>query len=85
MYFYELLTRPGCGLCDQARPLILEEVSRVGGSIAEVDIDSDDGLTRDYGLRIPVLRAPGGEIVIEGVIEARPLRKALRRYRGKRS
>jgi len=57
----------------------------VGGSIAEVDIDSDDGLTRDYGLRIPVLRAPGGEIVIEGVIEAGPLRKALRRYRGKRS
>lgn len=81
MYFFEFLTRPGCGLCDRARPLVHSEVFRVGGSLSEVDIDSDDRLTRDYGLRIPVLRASGGEVLAEGVFDARSLRRALRRYR----
>jgi Glutaredoxin-like domain (DUF836) len=73
------LIRPGCHLCDEARPVVEKAVRRVGGSILEVDIDQDDALTRDYGLRVPVLLGPGDIVVAEGSIEARPLRRAIRR------
>lgn len=53
-------------------------VERVDGTLEELDIDSDDALTRDYALRIPVLIAPGGQVLAEGRIEAKPLRRALR-------
>ena len=54
-------------------------MERVSGTIHEVDIDDDDALTRDYGLRVPVLLGPGDIVVAEGRIEARPLRRALPR------
>ncbi len=54
-------------------------MSSVGGTIHEVDIDTDDALTRDYGMRVPVLLGAGDVVVAEGKIEARSLRKALRR------
>ena len=75
---FEFLTRPGCHLCDQARPLVLAEVERKGGSVREVDIDTDDRLIEEFGLRIPVLRAPGGEVVAEGPIDRRSIRSGLR-------
>jgi hypothetical protein len=75
----EFLTRPGCHLCDEARPLVKREVERRGGVLEEVDIDGDDALTRDFGLRVPVVLGPGDVVLAEGVIEARPLRRALRR------
>jgi hypothetical protein len=46
--------------------------------VEEVDIDGDDVLTRDYGLRVPVVLGPGDVVLAEGRIEARPLRRALR-------
>jgi len=76
---FRFLIRSGCHLCDEARPVVKEAVERVGGTIHEVDIDDDDALTRDYGLRVPVLLGPGDIVVAEGRIEARPLRRALRR------
>ena len=72
------LTRSGCHLCDQARPLVEQAVRSVGGTVEEVDIDGDDVLTRDYGLRVPVVLGPGDVVLAEGRIEARPLRRALR-------
>lgn len=54
-------------------------MTSIGGTIREVDIDTDDALTRDYGLRVPVLLGPGDTVLAEGKIEARPLRKALGR------
>lgn len=75
---FEFLTRPGCHLCDQARPLVLAEVARRGGSVREVDIDTDDRLIKEFGSRIPVLRAPGGELVAEGLIDRRSIRRGLR-------
>lgn len=40
-----------------------------GGHLSEVDIDEEDDLVRDFGLRIPVVRV-GGEVVAEGRIES---------------
>jgi hypothetical protein len=48
--------------------------------IEEVGIDADDVLTRDYGIRVPVVVGPGGVVLAEGVIEAKALRQALRRF-----
>jgi hypothetical protein len=50
--------------------------------VEEVDIDGDDILTRDFGLRVPVLLGPGDVVLAEGVIEAKTLRRALRRLAG---
>jgi Glutaredoxin-like domain (DUF836) len=76
---FRFLIRAGCHLCDEARPVVEKAVASVGGTILEVDIDNDDALTRDYGLRVPVLLGPGDIVVAEGTIESRSLRRALRR------
>ncbi len=78
-FVVKFLTKSGCHLCDEARPLVKREVIRRGGSLEEVDIDTDDVLTRDFGLRVPVLLGPGDVVLAEGVIEAGSLRRALRR------
>lgn len=56
-------------------------VRRRGGIIEEVDIDADDTLSRDYGLRIPVLLGPDEVVIAEGRIESDSLRRALRGWR----
>jgi hypothetical protein len=38
-----------------------------GMSVREVDIDTDDALTRDFGVRIPVVRV-GAVVVAEGTV-----------------
>jgi hypothetical protein len=53
--------------------------------VQEVDIDSDDLLVKEYGMRIPVLLSPDGQVVAEGLIEAGSLRRSLRRYGNRRS
>ncbi len=72
------LTRPGCHLCDDARPLVTAEGARSGVTIMELNIEEDDGLVTLYGLRIPVVLGPGDEIVAEGVInDEKSLRRAI--------
>lgn len=76
----KFLTRPGCHLCDQARSLVSAEAAKAGARVEEIDIDSDSALTRDYGLRVPVVLSPGGEVLAEGEItDRRKLRSALRK------
>lgn len=69
------LEREGCHLCDDALAL-LDELGVT--SIERVDIDHDDALVRDFGLRIPVLLDDSGRVLAEGVFERRTLKKALR-------
>jgi hypothetical protein len=74
-------TRHGCHLCDEARSVVEKTVRSAGGVVEEVDIDADDLLTRDYGVRVPVVVGPSGMVLAEGVIEAKALRRALRRIK----
>ena len=74
----KFLVRVNCHLCDDARPIVDDEVGRAGGIVVEVDVDSDDVLVRDYGMRIPVVLAPDGSVLDEGLIDRKRLRKALR-------
>ena len=57
-----LYARPGCHLCDDARAVIEEARAEVAFVFQEVDIESDDALVRDYGLRIPVVAIDGDEV-----------------------
>jgi thiol-disulfide isomerase/thioredoxin len=77
-FVVKFYTRAGCHLCDEARPVVEKTVRAAGGVVEEVDIDDDDLLTRDYGVRVPVVIGPGDVVLAEGVIEARTLRKTLR-------
>ena len=74
------LTRAGCHLCDDARPLVVEVAGEAGATLEEVDVDEDDTLLALYGMRIPVLLAPGDLVLAEGIIDDRQdLRLALQR------
>lgn len=56
-----MYSRPGCGLCDEARRVILGERERTPFRYEEVDISGDDALELEYGIRIPVVLIDGEE------------------------
>lgn len=64
----EFLTRSGCHLCEEAAPRVGRSARFAGVRVVEVDIESDDDLLRDFGMRIPVVRY-GGEVVAEGRVD----------------
>lgn len=58
-----LLTRPGCHLCEEMKAGIAPLVARLGGTLAEVDVDADPALSERFGLEIPVLLDAEGRVV----------------------
>jgi glutaredoxin len=56
-----LYSRPGCGLCDEARAVILAERERTDFEFSERDVTGDDALELEYGIRIPVVLIDGQE------------------------
>ena len=57
-----MYSRQTCGLCDEARAVVLAERDHGARfSFREVLIDGDDGLERTYGLRVPVVEVDGRE------------------------
>ncbi|MEA1902583.1 MAG: glutaredoxin family protein [Actinomycetota bacterium] len=71
--------RDGCHLCDDARPLVEWAATRSGVRLTEVDIDTDNALVGLYGMRIPVVLGPNGEVLAEGIIQdKKALREAIR-------
>jgi hypothetical protein len=57
-----LYARDGCHLCDEARRVIGEIRGSVRFDFTEIDIETDDSLIRDYGIRIPVVTVDGEEL-----------------------
>jgi hypothetical protein len=72
-----LYSRPGCGLCDEAREVILAERARTPFAFDEVDISGDDALELDYGIRVPVVVLDGSE-AFEIRVEPRAFAAAVR-------
>jgi hypothetical protein len=56
-----MYSRPGCGLCDQARRVILAERGRTPFEFEDVDVSGSDALELEYGIRIPVVLVDGQE------------------------
>ena len=71
-----MYSRPGCGLCDQARDVILRERERTPFDYSEVDISRDDALELEYGIRIPVVLVDGQEL-FEISVDPRRLAEAV--------
>ena len=61
MHQVVLYSRPGCHLCDVARESIMSLRERLGFEFSEVDIEADDELELEYGIRIPVVEVDGEE------------------------
>jgi hypothetical protein len=56
-----MYSRRRCGLCDEARAVILEQQDRAPFEFEEVFVDDDDGLELRYGVRVPVVEVDGEE------------------------
>jgi len=56
-----LYSRPRCGLCDRAREVLEAERARTPFELDEIDVESDDALELEYGVRIPVVTIDGAE------------------------
>ena len=56
-----MYSRKRCGLCDEARAVILGQHPARRVEFEEVFIDGDDELERAYGLRVPVVLVNGIE------------------------
>jgi glutaredoxin len=71
-----LYSRPGCHLCDDARRVLLAELERRLFDLTEVNVEDDDGLEREYGIRIPVVEIDG-EDRFEYQVDHEELRRLL--------
>jgi hypothetical protein len=56
-----MYSRPGCGLCDEARRVILAERKHTPFVFEDVDVSGSDALEIEYGIRIPVVLVDGQE------------------------
>lgn len=71
-----LLTKPGCHLCDDVRPVVERVCAELGASWTEVDITGDPALLAEYWEQIPVTFVDGRQHDFWHVDETR-LRAAL--------
>ena len=71
-----LYSKPGCHLCDDARPLVARVCDELAVGWEEVDISSDAELMRRFGEQIPVVYVDGRPHDFWRVEEER-LRRAL--------
>jgi hypothetical protein len=71
-----MYSRPGCGLCDEARAVILAERERTPFAYREVDVSGDDALEIEFGIRIPVVFVDGVEH-FEIAVDAGEFRRAI--------
>ena len=55
MIYLQLLTRPGCHLCDEMKDLLSSLSHDVIVSVEEIDITGDKPLEEQFGSEIPVL------------------------------
>jgi glutaredoxin len=72
-----LYSRPGCHLCDQARDVVLGVRASIRFGFREIDIETDDELVREYGIRIPVVTVDGRE-AFEIAVDAEELSALVR-------
>lgn len=73
-----LLTRPGCGLCEEFEAELGAHFGVDAFEIEHVDIDSHAEWRTRYGLKIPVLLTAKGELVCATRFDAAELEPLLR-------
>lgn len=78
MIFY---TRAACHLCEAALPYARRAAKILGRRLEIVDIDTEDDLVVEYGLRVPVLTTSRGQLIAEGSFKTAEI---VRRMIGRR-
>jgi thioredoxin reductase (NADPH) len=73
----KLLTRPGCHLCEEMKARVAPLVTRLGGTLTEVDVDADPALAARFGLEIPVLLDAEGRVVAKVRDDVRRIARRL--------
>ena len=76
VHMVRMYSRPGCGLCDEARTILLAERERTPFAFEEVDVSGEDALELEYGIRIPVVEVDGEE-AFEVTVDAAQLARLL--------
>ncbi len=77
---YELVTRPGCHLCDEMAVLLDEVLPEHGLTWKPVDVDADPALRLRYGEAVPVLLRDG-KPVAKVRVDRSELERIVRRRR----
>ena len=77
---YELLSRPGCHLCDEMAAILDRVLPGFGLDYRVRDVDSDEELRRRFGSAIPVLLR-NGVPVAKIRVDRRTLRRIIRKRR----
>ncbi|WP_147918659.1 glutaredoxin family protein [Ruania zhangjianzhongii] len=72
----QLLGRPGCHLCENARRVVRAVCDHRGETWAEVNVDEDPDLAQRYGELVPVVLVDGEQVGYHQ-IEPDRLRAAL--------
>lgn len=75
-----VLTRSGCGLCDEALPRVRRAARLAGFTVLVTDVDAA-GLAGRYGEQVPVVLGPDGEPVAWGRLGTARLVWSLARLR----
>lgn len=75
----ELLSRPGCHLCDEMAAVLDAALVPLGLSYAWVDVDADPALQHRYGEIVPVLLRDGRPVAKVRVSRAQVERIVRRR------
>lgn len=70
-----LLSRPGCGLCDEFLEEFLAEFPERAAALQIADVDSKPGWQGRYGLVIPVLLDDEGTVLCETRFDGALIRK----------
>ncbi len=60
------ITRDECPLCDEAWEMLMDLNSRFALDVVELDVDSDEQLSRLYGTSVPVVRTEDGKVLAAG-------------------
>lgn len=72
---FDVYSRQGCHLCE----VLIEQLLELVAGRAEVvvhDVDADDELRREYGIRVPVV-VRDGAVICETQLDAAAVRSAL--------
>ena len=69
-----MLSRDGCCLCDELEEDLLAEFGPGRFELEKADVDSRPEWKQEYGIRIPVLLDPAGQVLSEGRLD--PVRVA---------
>jgi len=76
---FELVTRPGCHLCDEMEALLLRVLPQHGLSLGYRDVDADADLLGRFGEVVPVLLRDGKPVAKVRVTETQLVRLIRRR------